>query len=65
MSMDAVDEVLRAAGFPTAKACQHGFEAGVGHFEFVSNEPMLHHLASDWQRAFPDTEAAVRHVVQA
>ncbi|WP_081286733.1 aromatic ring-hydroxylating oxygenase subunit alpha [Mycobacterium asiaticum] len=51
MSMEAVCNVLCNQDFPMAEACQRGLAGGVAEVVFGRNEPMLHHLASEWQRA--------------
>ncbi|MDO3333970.1 aromatic ring-hydroxylating oxygenase subunit alpha [Mycobacteroides abscessus] len=51
MSMDAVCKVLCEQDFPMAEACQRGLEGGVPEVVFGRNEPLLHHLASQWDRA--------------
>ncbi|AOS91795.1 MULTISPECIES: aromatic ring-hydroxylating oxygenase subunit alpha [Mycobacterium] len=57
MSMDAVCNVLFNQDFPMAEACQRGLDSGVDHVVFGRNEPMLHHLASEWQKAVTESPA--------
>ena len=54
LSMDAVCNVLFNQDFPMAEACQRGLVSGVDHVVFGRNEPMLHHLASQWQDALTE-----------
>ena len=48
--------VLRDEDFPTSEACQLGLESGVDHVVFGRNEPLLHHLAANWEAALLQPE---------